>query len=274
MSLIAQTLHVSRSNLIARVRRPAKPRGPYAKAGDAALLVLIREIVDQRASYGYRRVTAPVNRQLTAQGKPRVNAKRVLRIMRLHGLTLEKHTARRPGRPHDGVVMALRSNVRWCSDHLEIQCRNGEVVGVVFAIDACDREIIAWSAVTGAGISGEMVRDLMIVCVERRFGTTRTPHPVEWLSDHGSADIAAETAETAAALGLRLAFTPVRSPESNGICEALVKTLRRDDIRLAVLPDAASAMALLPGWIEDYNEFHPHSGLRFLPPREFRRLSA
>ena len=243
MSLIAQTLHVSRSNLIAQVRRPAKPRGPYGKAGDAALLALIREIVDQRASYGYRRVTALVNRQLTAHGKPRVNAKRVLRIMRLHSLTLEKHTARRPGRTHDGVVIALRSNVRWCSDHLEIQCRNGEVVRVLFAIDACDREIIAWSAVTGAGISGEMVRDLMIACVERRFGTTRTPHPVEWLSD-------------------------------NGICEALVKTLRRDYIRLAVLPDAASAMVLLPGWIEDYNEVHPHSRLRFLSPREFRRLSA
>jgi putative transposase len=274
MSLIAQTLHVSRSNLVARVRRPAQPRGSYAKAGDAALLVLIREVVDQRASYGYRRVTALVNRQLTAEGKPRVNAKRVLRIMRLHGLTLEMHTARRPGRTHDGVVIALRSNVRWCSDHLEIQCRNGEVVRVLFAIDACDREIIAWSAVTGAGISGEMVRDLMIVCIERRFGTTRTPHPVEWLSDNGSAYIAAETADTAAALGLRLAFTPVRSPESNGICEALVKTLRRDYIRLAFLPDAAAAMALLSGWIEDYNEVHPHSGLRFLSPREFRRLSA
>jgi hypothetical protein len=25
---------------------------------------------------------------------------------------------------------------------------------------------------------------------------------------------------------------------------------------------------------EDYNEFHPHSGLKFLSPREFLRLSA
>ena len=60
---------------------------------------------------------------------------------------------------------------------------------VVFAIDACDREIIAWSATT-AGVSGEMVQDLMLACVERRFGSLHTPCPVEWLSDNGSAYIA------------------------------------------------------------------------------------
>jgi len=28
-----------------------------------------------------------------------------------------------------------------------------------------------------------------------------------------------------------------------------------------------TAMRLLPGWFEDYNTVHPHSGLRFLSPR-------
>ena len=75
------------------------------------------------------------------------------------------------------MVVALRSNVRWCSDHLELHPRDGSVVRVLFAIDACDREVMAWSATTG-GVSGEMVRDLMVACVERRFGTTRTPQKV------------------------------------------------------------------------------------------------
>ena len=144
---------------------------------------------------------------------------------------------------------------------------------VLFAIDACDRAIIVWSATT-EGVSGEMVRDLMLACVEARVGTTRTSHPVEWLSDNGSAYIAKETARTATALGLRLAFTPVRSPESNGISEAFVKTLKRDYARVTILPDAETVMRLLPGWFEDYNTVHPHSGLRFLSPREFSRRSA
>ena len=66
----------------------------------------------------------------------------------------------------------------------------------------------------------------------------------------------------------------MRSPESNGIAEAFVKTLRRDYARLTLLPGAEAAMRLLPGWFEDYNTVHPHSGLRMLSPREFLRLSA
>lgn len=145
---------------------------------------------------------------------------------------------------------------------------------VLFVLDACDREIIAWSAVAQAGISGEMVRDLMVAAVERRFGTTRAPHAVEWLSDNGSAYIAKDTADTARALRLTLLFTPVRSPESNGMSEAFVKTLKRDYARVTILPDADTILAFLPVWIEDYCEVHPHSGLKFRSPREFIRLSA
>jgi putative transposase len=155
----------------------------------------------------------------------------------------------------------LRSNVRWWSDHLELSCRNGEMVRVLFAIHACDREIIAWSATT-AGISSEMVRDLTVA-----FGVSKTPYTVEWLSDSGSAYVAKDTLDIATALGVKLYFTPVRSPESNGIAETFVKTFRRDYARLSILPDAATVITLQPAWFEDYNEVHPHSGLKFLSPR-------
>lgn len=48
-----------------------------------------------------------------------------------------------------------------------------------------DREVIGWTATT-AGISDQMIRDMMIKCVERRFQATRTPHRVQWLTDNGS----------------------------------------------------------------------------------------
>ena len=273
MKAVSDALGVARSNLAERRTRLARPRGPYRKPEDAALLPTIREIVDARPTYGYRRITALVNRIRRARSEPTINSKRVLRIMRVNGLTLAPHTALRPGRTHDGVVVALRSNVRWCSDHLELHPRDGSVVRVLFAIDACDREVIAWSATT-AGVSGEMVRDLMVACVERRFGSTRTRHPVEWLSDNGSAYIAKQTAQTATALGLLLAFTPVRSPESNGVSEAFVKTLKRG-LRprhpAARRRDRAAASAGLDRGLQ-----HRSPALRtaFLSPREFLALSA
>ena len=52
------------------------------------------------------------------------------------------------------------------------------------------------------------------------------------VADNGSAYVARETLEFAAALALVPCFTPVRSPESNGVSEAFVKTLKRDYARI------------------------------------------
>lgn len=58
------------------------------------------------------------------------------------------------------------------------------------------------------------------------------------------------------------------------LSEAFVKTLKRDYARVTILPDADTILTLLPTWIEDYCEVHPHSGLKFRSPRELIRLSA
>jgi transposase InsO family protein len=50
-----------------------------------------------------------------------------------------------------------------------------------------------------------------------------------------------------------------------------VKTLKRDYLRVNPIPDAAAALDQIAGWFEDYNESHPHSGLKMRSPREFIR---
>ena len=86
MKAVADTLGVSRSNLIERLKGRSKPRGSYHKAEDAELLPIIRRLVDQRPTYGYRRIAALLNRERRAADKPVVNAKRVRRIMGNHAL--------------------------------------------------------------------------------------------------------------------------------------------------------------------------------------------
>lgn len=88
-----------------------------------------------------------------------------------------------------------------------------------FALDCHDREVIGWVATT-AGISGEMIRDLMVDCVETRFHDPRAPHQVQWLADNGPVYAAGKTLAIAVALNLEPSFTPVESPESNGFAEA------------------------------------------------------
>lgn len=132
------------------------------------MLPLIRGFVDERPAYGYRRLAALVNRKRAQQGLPPANRKRVHRIVQRQGLLLERHTARRQSRARDGKIMVMCSNLRWCSDGLEFSCWNGDVVRMAFIIDAFDREIIAWTAVCGAGISGSDVHDMMLHVAGRR----------------------------------------------------------------------------------------------------------
>ena len=73
MKAVAGTLGVSRSNLIERLKGRAEPRRRYHKPQDAAVLPLVRRLVDPRPTYGYRRITALLNRDLAAKGTAPVN---------------------------------------------------------------------------------------------------------------------------------------------------------------------------------------------------------
>ncbi len=86
-------------------KRIKKLRGPYRKFQDGELLPQIKAITDERGTYGYRRVTALLNRIYQRDGKLTVNHKRIYRIMKSHGLLLQKHTGK-PTRTHDGKVVS------------------------------------------------------------------------------------------------------------------------------------------------------------------------
>jgi putative transposase len=128
---------------------------------------------------------------------------------------------------------------------------------------------MAWVATT-QGIKSEDVRDLMVASVESRFGqVNRLPRAIEWLSDNGSGYIAKDTKRFARDLGFEPLTTPVASPQSNGMAEAFVRTIKRDYARVNPAPDAQTVIESLPGWFEHYNRVHPHSALRYRSPREF-----
>jgi len=271
---VAEVIGVSRSNLINRLAGKQRPRpARYAVADDARLLPLVRQLCTMRAASGYRRITAHLNRELATQGT-RVNPKRVYRLMKTNGLLLARHTGRPNERSHTGKVITLKPNLRWCSDAFEIRCWNDEVVRVAFSLDCCDREAMRYVATTG-GITAEMIQDLLLESMEYRFGNAEhLVHPIEWLSDNGSCYIANDTRAFAKALGFVVCTTAVRSPQSNGMGEAFVKTFKRDYAYLNDLPDAATVMAKLPEWFEEYNRWHPHKGLKMRSPREYRQSLA
>lgn len=269
MSAVAGAIGLSRPHLSAMGHRTEPRRRGRPPLPDAELVAEIRALILDLPTYGYRRVHALLRRQAELNGRAAANPKRVYRVMKLHGLLLQRHSGRGEERRHDGRIAVDVRNARWCSDGLEIGCDNGEKVRVAFALDCCDREIMGHVATTG-GISAEDVRDLMVASVEHRFGRVNAlPHAIEWLSDNGSCYTALDTRRFARDIGLIPRTTPVESPQSNGMAEAFVRTLKRDYVRVSPTPDARAVIEQLATWLEHYNRVHPHRALGYRSPREF-----
>ncbi|CAN5900265.1 hypothetical protein BH23GEM7_BH23GEM7_32840 [soil metagenome] len=262
LKTICSVLGVSR----ATAYRQTKAGEPfYTRSEDDLVLERIRAVTRKRATYGHRRVTARVNRLF----RVRYNVKRIRRVMRMHDLQIPSKSRRRTGRAHTGRITTEQPSVRWCSDAFEIACWNGEIVQVGFALDCCDREALAFVA-EPRDLCAADIRRLMRCAVQHRFEAEKTPAPVQWLSDNGSIYTALDTVIHAERLGLEVVTTPVASPESNGMSEAFVNTMRRDYIESAKLWSAANVIAQIPMWFEDYNNVAPHSARGMKSPRQFR----
>ena len=257
---------MNRFNIYVQNKKETSMKREIRKLDDERLLPLIRELVDKRASYGYRRITA----LLRCEKGEKVNPKRIYRIMKKHDLLLQRYGAK-PSRAHNGKIETIASNVRWCSDGFGIQCFNGDQLQIAFSLDCHDREIMTW-VTSSRGIDHGLIFDLITEKIEARFGSVdRVPHAVQWLTDNGSCYTAHETVRYGRSLGLDIRTTPAYSPESNGMAEAFVKTFKRDYVWLADLSSAERVLEQLPVWFEDYNENAPHKSLKMRSPRNHRR---
>lgn len=241
--------------------------GFYQKESDQELLPQIKTIIQLRPTYGYKRVTAMLNRQRAVLKLGPLNKKRIYRIMKINGFILPKSQRLREHKP-TGKVMTLFSNTRWCSDSFEIKCFNGEKVYVAFVLDCCDREVLSYIA-TALPLLAQDIQSLMIQAVEYRFKKTKADRQIEFLSDRGSIYRAYNVQALARELGLKSCFTRAYSPESNGMSEALVNTMKRDYVYVNDCESPEVVLKLIAGWFADYNEVAPHSSLGMKSPREF-----
>ncbi len=121
-----------------------------------------------------------------------------------------------------------------------------------------------WTAAEKLAIVQETFEpDATVSLVARRHGVA--PNQLfRWrkLAAHDTKSLARE-------IGLEPRTTPVQSPQSNGMAEAFVRTIKRDYVRVSPLPDARTVLESLPLWFEHDNSLHPHKALGYRSPREF-----
>ena len=236
---------------------------------DQEILNQIKGIIKVRPTYGYKRVTDMVNKVRIANSIGKINKKRVYRIMKMNGLILPKTEIIRTHIP-TGKIVTLHPNTRWCSDCFEIKCFNGEKVYVAFSLDTCDREVISFVAKSNP-ILADDIQSLMLDSIEKRFNKTKADRQIEWPTDRGAIYRAYNVQALGRQLNLKCCYTASYSPESNGMAEALVGTIKRDYVYVNDCYSAEEVLKMIPRWIKDYNEEAPHSALGMMSPKEYKQ---
>jgi transposase InsO family protein len=86
-------------------------------------------------------------------------------------------------------------------------------------------------------------------------------HKFRFLIHARDSIFAADLDASLARLGLKLIRTPVRSPQTNALCQRLVGTVRRECLDWIIPLSQAQLKQTLSDWKSHYNRGRPHSAL-------------
>jgi putative transposase len=224
----------------------------------------ILEITAKKSTYGVPRVKALLKRDYGLN----VTKYMVHRYMKEEGLLITRHRTRGSSRTHTGQIAVQEPNTRWASDITSIKCWNGEKLRVAFLMDCCDRSIIAWRA--GKHMQAVDIELMLQEALHSRFGEILPPlGQLQFLHDNGPEFIEKNLKKSLKNWNIDDCNTPTYSPQSNGMCEALNGTFKRDYVYESCLDSAQIVLDQIDKWVEEYNTFAPHSALNMKTPNEF-----
>lgn len=260
-------LHRQEAAKPAEERVPHRRRGPAPKVSDGSLLLHIQ--ADLAASpfigEGHRKVWARLRLK-----EVRVSRKRILRLMREHGL-LSPHRGRK-GEPstHEGTITTTAPNVMWGTDGTQVMTVDVGRVWIFAAIDHYTAECVGWHVckegtrfaalepiamglkdVIGA-IGADVARGLKV----------RHDHGTQYMSDHFQNQIKF--------WGATPSFAFVGEPETNGVAERFNRTLKEQAIYGRIFKTIDDVKKAIATFVALYNAQWRLEKLGYMTPREAR----
>ncbi len=208
LATVARSLKVSRQALY----RVPKLRGePKRKAPSDLIEREIVETAKANQTDGYRMVCALVRQKLGIQ----VNRKRVLRVMRSHGLIQRSSRPQRRKRP--GFFRVERPCQLWQVDMTSIWVAEHGWTYLNAIVDCLTREIVGWSVELRC-----RAQEAIAVVEEAALRYGIEPGMLTLGSDNGSAYIARRFRKSLSDLGIRHRRGGYRDPESQAFDLELV----------------------------------------------------
>jgi putative transposase len=265
-------LSVSRSDYY----QALSPTPSVPAASEETLRSGIEALVLEWPSYGYRRITA----QLQREGVP-VNHKRVLRIMReegwlwrgrrrwvkttdsQHGLEVYPNLLKDCGWRRLGGP-----NQAWVADLTYIRLEQ-EFCYLAAVLDAYSRRVVGWS------LSPQLEAAFAVAALDQAL-SVRQP-PVGWIhhSDRGVQYACREYVARVVSAGGRVSMAAKGTPRENAQAESFMRTLKQEAVYLDGYGTFVEAQRGIDHFIGAvYNEKRLHSALGYRSPSEFEELIA
>lgn len=230
------------------------PRGRY---DEPALTRAIIRLAEQYGRYGYRRITALLNRDGW-----HVNVKRVYRIWRREGLKVPQKQPKR-GRLwlNDGSCVRLRPAHKghvWSYDFVQDRTHDGKVYRMLCVIDEYTRECLA------IRVERKLNSRDVLDTLGELFVHYGPPEHIR--SDNGPEFIATALRDWLGRIGVKTLYIEPGSPWENGYCESFNSKLRDEFLAREIVYTLKEAQTLIEWWRRHYNTLRPHSSLGYRPP--------
>jgi transposase InsO family protein len=221
-------------------------------------------------AYGYRRITAELNRRGF-----QANHKRVLRLMREDNLlclrrksfaitTDSRHNL--PVYPNLARAIAPTAvNQLWVADITYIRLRT-EFVYLAVVLDAFSRRVIGWAL--GRTLEAELALSALRMALIQRQPAFGLVHH----SDRGVQYASLAYADLLKEHAIQISMSRKGNPYDNGACESFIKTLKYEEVYRNEYRDLRDAHASVGEFLESvYNRQRLHSALGYVPPAEFEQ---
>jgi putative transposase len=262
-----------------RSRTPAARQRQQARVAEEAALVgaLRRQFVASHETYGSRRLTAAVRASLQA---PRINHKRVERLMRREGLvphtvrrlrSLSKRVTGRRAAPNhlDQCFVAERPNQVWLTDTTEFATQEGTLY-LAAVEDLYSRRVVGWA--TAARFTQALTATALRTALQRRQGAPQTLAGLIHHSDQGAQYTAEGYLALLQAAGLTASMSGVGCCYDNAPMESLFGTLKVEWTHPFTYATRHELELDLFDFIEGfYNPTRMHSALGNLSPVQFEQ---
>lgn len=260
---VCRVWEVPRSSLYAARERASRPpsravprkRGPRTILSDTelarAIRDLLREVEDVQGwrGEGYRKVWA----RLRVAGT-RVGRRRVLRVMREHGLLAPSRAgAARGPRVHDGTIVTARPDTMWGTDATTTFTLHQGPAWIFAVVDHCTGECLG----IHASLQGTRFEafEPVLQAVHEVFGKVETgvAAGLAVRHDQGSQYTSRHFQRELVWLGIESSPSFVRAPEGNGIAERFFRTLKEQIVHGRIYRTIDEVRAAVGAFIDRYN---------------------